>query len=319
MKALFNKLRVFILPIIILSIPLDYFFSTNLKKSNSCSGEFLVWNDIFDGKANADIAIYGSSKAWVNFNPQILEDSLNCSAYNFGIDGHNFWLEYLRHKELIKYNKKPKYIIFSLDIFSLEKRADLYNMDQFLPYMLFNDDIYKFTSSYKGFSKYCYYIPLVRYIGRRESLLDATISALNIDNSVPLRFKGYRGMEYAWNNDFETAKTRLNYYDVKIDTASENLFKLFLNECRMDNINIILVYSPEYIEFQNFVKDRKQILSIYKEYSTKYNIPIIDYSDDPMCREIKYFYNSTHLNKSGSELFSKKLARDLKNQGHIVH
>jgi hypothetical protein len=315
MKAIFVKLIIFILPIVLLSIPLDYFLSLNLKKTNSCSGEFLVWNDIFDGKANTDIAIYGSSKAWVNFNPRILEDSLKCSAYNFGIDGHNFWLEYLRHKELIKYNKKPRYIIFSLDIFSLEKRPDLYNLDQFLPYMLFNHDIYNYTSSYNGFSTYCYYIPLVRFIGRREALLDATISALNIDNAEPIRLKGYRGMEFAWNNDFATAKAKLNYYEVKIDTASENLFNRFLNECRTDSIKIIMVYSPEYIEFQDFIKDRDRVLSIYREYSLKYNIPVLDYSGDPMCKEIKYFYNSTHLNKTGSEMFTNKLVTDLKKLG----
>jgi hypothetical protein len=312
MKILFVKLIIFILPIIILSLPVDYYLSEKLKKSNSCSGEFLVWNDIFDRKVNADIVIYGSSKAWVNFNPKILEDSLKCSAYNLGIDGHNFWLQYLRHKELIKYNTKPKYIVISMDIFSLEKKHDLYNLDQFLPYMLFNGDIYHYTSSYEGFSTFSYYIPLIRYAGRREALLDAIISALNMGNSEPMRSKGYRGMEFVWNNDFATAKSKFNYYEVQIDSASENLFKLFLNECRTDKIKVILVYSPEYIEFQCFVKNRNAILSLYKEYSTNYNIPFLDYSDDQMCKEIKYFYNSTHLNKTGSEIFTDKLVRDLK-------
>jgi hypothetical protein len=312
MKALFVKLIIFILPIIMLSIPLDYFISKNLKKSNSCSGEFLVWNDIFDGKVNADIYIYGSSKAWVGFNPNIIEDSLKCSTYNLGIDGHNFWLQYLRHKELIKYDSKPKYIILNLDILSLEKRQDLYNMDQFLPYMLFDDDIFYYTSSYKGFSTLCYYIPLIRYIGRREALFDAILSALNIGNSEPMRLKGYRGMEFVWNNDFASAKLKIKNYEVKIDSASENLFKNFLNECKTDNIKVILVYSPDYIEIHDFVKNRQKILYLYKDYSIKYNIPFLDYSDDQMCREKKYFYNSTHLNKTGSDIFTNKLVRDLK-------
>jgi hypothetical protein len=312
MKELFVKLMIFLLPIVLLAVPLDSFLSKNLKKSNSCVGEFLVWNDIYDGKANADICIYGSSKAWVNFNPKIIEDSCKCNVYNFGIDGHNFWLEYLRHKEILKYNKKPKYILVSLDIFSLEKRADLYNLDQFLPYMLINEDIHQYTSSYKGFSTACYYVPLVRYFGRREAIFDAILCALKVTRSEPMRSKGYRGMEYTWTNDFSKAKSKIKNYTVIIDPASKKLFNQFLEECKKDDITVLLVYSPEYIYFQSFVTNRKEILSLYKDFSVKYNIPLIDYSDDPMCKELKYFYNSTHLNKIGSEIFTCKLVSSLK-------
>jgi hypothetical protein len=178
--------------------------------------------------------------------------------------------------------------------------------------MLFDDDIFYYTSSYKGFSTLCYYIPLIRYIGRREALFDAILSALNIGNSEPMRLKGYRGMEFVWNNDFASAKLKIKNYEVKIDSASENLFKNFLNECKTDNIKVILVYSPDYIEIHDFVKNRQKILYLYKDYSIKYNIPFLDYSDDQMCREKKYFYNSTHLNKTGSDIFTNKLVRDLK-------
>src|SRR5690606_33484347 len=109
-----------------------------LKQSNYYKGEFEVMNDIYDGEAKTDVAVYGSSRAWVHFNSQILADELGMSVYNFGIDGHNFWLQYWRHLELIKYCGKPKYIIMAVDALSLERRDDLYNADQFLPYMLWN-------------------------------------------------------------------------------------------------------------------------------------------------------------------------------------
>ena len=34
---------------------------------------------------------------------QVDFDSLNEKVYNFGIDGHNFWIQYLRHLEIMKY------------------------------------------------------------------------------------------------------------------------------------------------------------------------------------------------------------------------
>ncbi len=60
MKIIFKKVSLFILPVIILSYGVDYFLSTVLKRSNSfADGEFPVWNDLFEGKINSDIVIYG--------------------------------------------------------------------------------------------------------------------------------------------------------------------------------------------------------------------------------------------------------------------
>ena len=35
--------------------------------------------------------------------------------------------------DILKYNKQPKFIILSVDIFSLQKRKDLFESNQFLP------------------------------------------------------------------------------------------------------------------------------------------------------------------------------------------
>lgn len=132
---------------------LDLFFSAKLKKSKKdAHGEYPVWNDLYEGKINADVVVYGSSRACYHFDTKLLEDGLAKSCYNLGIEGHNFWLEYLRHKVLLKYNKKPKYILLSIDIFTFQKRAAIFNHDQLLPFMLYNKDMRKYTKTYNQFS-----------------------------------------------------------------------------------------------------------------------------------------------------------------------
>lgn len=311
MKPFLIKLIKTCLPILILSLPLDYLISMNVRKSNSCNGEYIVWNDIFQGRVASDVVIYGSSKAWVGFNPQILEDSIGCSVYNLGIDGHNFWLQYLRHKELLKFNPSPGIIILSVDMLSLEKKNDLYNLDQFLPYMLFNKDIYEYTSSYNGFSAIDYFIPLVRYAGNREALINAILYGFNMPKSDPMRIKGYRGIEVQWNLDFDNARSLMTDYEVNVDPEVKELFERFLIECRTSEIKVIIVYSPENIDNRNFFRNRSEIMDLYHIFSDKYNIPFLDYSNNPICQNKEYFYNSTHLNKKGSELFSAVLGRDV--------
>ncbi|PLX09014.1 MAG: hypothetical protein C0596_04235 [Marinilabiliales bacterium] len=313
MKKFLIKILLFVLPILLIAIPLDFFISKNLKKSTTHAyGEYLVWNDIYSGQIDADIAIYGSSRSWVHISPEILEDSLNMSAYNFGIDALNFKFQYFRHQQLLKYNKKPKMIIVSGDIFSFEKEEEFYNHEQILPYMLWNKDYYKNRKIFNGYNTLDFIIPLIRYTGKTQELIHAFKLSANIKNPHPMRIKGYMGMQRTWNSDLEKAKKEHGSLKIKIDQDLLNLFDKFLIECKNNDIEVILVYSPEYIEGQTFIENRDEIMNLWEGFSEKHNILYLDYTQDSMCYNRDYFYNATHLNKNGSEIFSAKLAEDIK-------
>lgn len=313
MKHFIKKLLTFLLPLILLSYPIDLGISYLLQqKEKVFAGELEVWKDIYNSNINCDIAIVGSSRAWVQINPEILKDSLKLSTYNFGIDGHNFWLQYLRHSEYLKYNKKPKLIIVSVDLFTLEKRIDLYKHSQFLPYMLWNKEIYKFTISYKGFNKIDYYIPLVRYFGERTSLNYSLSKLFSKNNNEKLRNNGFAGKNKQWNSDLEKAKKEKGQLIIDIDKETIRLFKSFVKECKRNGTELILVYTPEYIEGQCFVSNRKDIINIYKDISYKENVAFYDYSNDSICFNKTLFYNASHLNMKGANIFTQKLAHDVK-------
>jgi hypothetical protein len=316
MKKFLINILYFLLPAIIMAYPLDSIMSHFLRQSDKYAGEYEVWNDIYDSKANCDIAIYGSSRAFLHISPQILSDSLGVKVYNFGIDGHNFWLQYLRHLELLKYNKKPKSIILSVDVFTLQKRKDLYQLDQFLPYMLWNSNIHEYTHSYIGYNCLDYYVPLIRYFGKTYSLTLIQRNIVNGQSNIHCRQNGFWGRDKEWNADLENAKKNQKFYEINTDSTSIELFEKFIKECKSNNIDLIFVYTPEFVEGQKFVVNRDQTIKIYKDFSIKYSIDFYDYSNDSMCLEKKYFYNSLHLNKTGAEIFTRKLAHDLKARTH---
>ncbi|MFT4643964.1 hypothetical protein ABXT64_08890 [Candidatus Marifrigoribacter sp. Uisw_064] len=314
MKKFIKTLLLFFVPILLLLYPIDVFISKNLKKSNAIFGEYEVWNDIYNSKIKADVLIYGSSRAWVDISPKILEDSLQLEVYNFGMDGHNFWLQYLRHVEYLKHNNPPKQIILAVDINSLQKRDNLYLHEQFLPYMLWNKNIKEFTETYEGFNYFDYDIPLIRYAGNSSIVKNAITMGVKNENNTPYRTKGYKGINKTWSNDLEIAKSKMKNYKIKLDTASVVLFDKFLQECKNNNIKVSLIYTPEHIEGQKFIKNKNLITDLYKKHAEKYNLLYLDYSKDSICLDKSYFYNATHLNKTGSEVFSKKLVNDLLSQ-----
>lgn len=312
MKSFFTKLLLFLLPLLLIALPLDHFLSKRLTKSESyMEGEYTVWNDIYNGVINTDIAIYGASRAMVHFDPVIIENSLHRSCYNFGINGLQFYHIYLRHLEYLKYNEPPKFIILSCDNASFGKGQNLFNEDQFLPYMLGNSNMRKYLDSVNSFSFSDFYLPMIRYHGRRNAILHALGKRSEEEEYIPPREKGYIGMERDWNTDFDIAKDQLGTYYITIDSLSIQLFNKFLAECKANNIEVLFIYSPEYIDGQLFVENRDDIIKIYEDYSLKYDLKFIDYSDDEMSFNKDYFYNTTHMNKHGAELFTQKLCKDI--------
>lgn len=306
MKKFIINCAFFIMPFILISLPLDFYYSNKLKSTNECAGEFEVWNDIFEGNINCEIAIYGSSRAWVHINPEIVEDSLSLNTYNFGIDGHNFWLQNLRHGKIMKNNKKPQLIIYSVDIFTLQKRKELYNMNQFLPYMLWDIEIYNSTKSYVGFSIFDYYIPMLRFRHNTE-----IFTATKTYNQA-LRNKGFKGMQKEWNNDLDNARKTMSSYAITLDTTSVKQFESFIKSCKSENIEVVMVYTPEHIEGQKYVSNRSDIIGLYTKLAKSYDLLFFDYSDSELCQDKKYFYNSSHLNATGADIFSKTFISDLK-------
>lgn len=298
--------------IVIVSSLLDIFVSNQLEKSRI--DELSVWNDIYSGSINADLVIHGSSRAWVHFDSKIISDSLNLKVYNLGIDGHNFWLQCFRHSELLKYNKTPEFVIVSVDAYTFYKRPDLYESTQFLPYMLNNKAIEEATNSYLGFSFLDYHLPLVRYYGRSDAVIQAFNVFNNLEISNSVRVKGYKGQNRVWETGGENLEIIMHGYRLEPDRKTIDLFDKFLDDCSENNVKVILVYTPEFYYYQHYLLNREEIFDMFKYFSEKYSIPFYDYSNDSISYDKKRFYNSLHLNKDGAELFTKKLLFNLRNE-----
>tara|TARA_B110000971_G_scaffold221949_1_gene271808 strand:- start:12618 stop:13556 length:939 start_codon:yes stop_codon:yes gene_type:complete len=312
MQKFLKKTLLFLFPLVVLSFVLDGVLSSKLKKTTTLfKGEYAVWNDIFEGKIDSDILIIGSSRAWVHFNPTMITEQTGISCYNIGIDGHPFLLQNTRYDILRKYNKKPKTVIVSLESNSFFKRPDLYNSSQFLPYLRTNkDDLKEPLLKFKGFNKYDFVLPLIRYYGNFSVLKEVLLSSSNSTNRV----KGFEAHAKKWNSDLLNAKKKYKSLKVKIDTTTLNLFKEFVKKNKAEEIEVILVYSPEYIEGQEFISNRDSIINLYKKISDENKISFIDFSNDSISYKKEYFYNATHLNKKGANLFTQKLIDTLNNK-----
>jgi len=309
MKIFLVKICLFALVGLAGFVPLDNYMSSRLAKDSwYCFGETRTWHKILEGEVDSELYIYGSSRAWNHINPAILADTLGVSCYNFGVDGHNFDIQHLRHQLLLKYTGQPRYIIHSLDGFTLRKRPDLYLRDQFLPFMLRYREFMPVMLTFKGFHWTDFYVPLLRYHERRKALKQV-VKNWDVKNFPDPRKNGFK---YYPDTELEVKEDKLTQYPIPQNDSIIAEYEGFIKDCIDRNIELILVYTPEFHIHQKYVSNRAEILGTFSRLAEKYNLAFFDYSSDSLCYDTRNFYNYLHLNETGARQFSQSFAHDIK-------
>lgn len=308
-----KKIIFFCLMLSILSFGLEYLITETLKKSSA--EPFLQWNTVFNKKINADIVINGSSKAWTQFSPLILQDSLNSSVYNLGVDGYPFLMQEAKYNLYKRNNISPKIVIQVASTNTLGKREGLYRGYQFSPY-LSDSIINKVTSQYIGLSNIEKKMPLLKYSGEYNNILKGLINSFSNGKLYKSNLvRGYYGRPWDWDDSFNKfKKVNSNGITNIISEQSKSKFEKYLADCLRDEVILILVCPPSYFEAQKLINNYDEIMKIYTNYSKIDGVYFLDYSSSYLSTNKLYFYNSQHLNKKGSELFSQLLAEDIKNK-----
>lgn len=311
MKYFIQKVILFSLILLGVFYCLDKLVTSGLRQSNSLTHDNL--SKLYNGKINADLIINGSSKAYVQVSPKIIDSTLNLNSYNLGLDGTPFVPQKLQYELYEKYNTPPKMIIQIIDFGALGKaEGDLYNYIKFAPYLNLNL-VQETTKLYNGFSTASYYLPFLKYSGKPLEVTDGILSTLNIHFAPSKLQKGYFERDIPWDGTFEKFKTTYKKGISKKPNAQTcKLFEEYLANCKQKNITVFLVHPPVYHEYLPFDLNRKTILEYLNTVSKKYDMPFMDYSDNSISLHKKYFYNSQHLNKQGAELFTQMISDDIK-------
>ena len=126
--------------------------------------------------------------------------------------------------------------------------------------------------------------------------------------------RGYLGKNSQWDG---TALSKLDSITCACDTSAINLFVNFLEKVTSDGTKVLFVYAPIYYQAREKMVNEREMFEMYDSIANRFNIPILDYNDIPMCYDTTYFYNATHLNKTGAELFTTKLAHDIDSIGFL--
>ncbi len=304
MKKFLYKILLFALLVIVCALGLDFFLSYRLRQNQNRM--YAAWNQMYNDSTCYDLVINGSSRAWTQYNPLILDSILNLNSFNLGIDGSAINRQVIKYKKYCELHGNPKCLIQNID-FGTMSYTQGYEREQFFPYFFYDRDLLNEYDCYENFSWGEKFLPNYRYIGSDDVITEALFHD-NKKHFFEYLTKGYFGRYKKWDG---SVLHEMDSVSCIIDTNALNLFSGFLQDEIANGLKIIFVYAPIYIGAREKMVNEEEMFAMYDSIAKKFDIPILDYNDISLCYDTAYFYNATHLNRVGAELFTTKLAHDI--------
>jgi len=273
------------------------------------------WQNTLEGKINSDVIIMGSSRGFVGYNPKIIEYKLKLKTYNISYNAGGYKLQLSKLNIYLKKNRKPKVLIQNLDLAHFDENDILPEEFQFIPF-LNNSDIDDLVMSYDSKYNYLKYIPLLKYNQNLKLLKNGiytNFKNFNIENGTT--YQGYCPQNRIFKIEQHNLKRieKKSKQDLDINREKKILKKMmdFYKLNFGSSTKIIFVWAPENKLRLNKAYDSlkspliKEINLIQKNNK---NIYFIDLSHHVISKNDDYFYDTFHLNKKGSEVFSQVLS-----------
>jgi hypothetical protein len=292
---------------------LDAAITSGLRQITT--SQYGATNRILLGDVNAQIVITGSSRAVSHYDPRIIRSVTNLSAFNLGRNGSQTDMQVAVLKAYLEHNQKPEIVVHNLDAFSFVTTREVYDPAQYVPYLK-DKEIYQPLRHINENIWRSRYLPLYGYVV--DDMRFSWILGLRgfLHWSPPEDFYlGFNPRQTKWTDDFQRFKASTpNGVSWPIEPSGIYLIEELIRLCRDKDIQLILVYSPEYAGMQTMTDNRTQIFNIFRQLAKQNDVPFWDYSDWQYATNTDYFTNSQHLNADGARIFSIDLANRLKAQ-----
>lgn len=250
----------------------------------------------------ADVLVFGSSRASHNYVPEVFEDSLGMTFYNTGRDGNGIIFQTTVLKSVLK-RYTPKLII--LDYYGdFKEEVNAYDrLSSLLPYYRTHEEVRKIVELRSRFEK----IKLISEIYPFNSeILSIGIGNLEINKKRFPENKGYIPLYKEWQTKIDSVST---YQMYSVDSAKYLALKEFINIVKNSATKIVVIYSPI---FRKFVKNQE--IEICNDICIAEDVPFWDFSKDTLFLNNRHLFQDVqHLNQEGAIIFSDILVTRLKN------
>lgn len=254
-------------------------------------------------ECNADVIIFGSSRASHHYIPDIIGKALHMRVYNAGRDAQSILYHYALLKSMIQ-RHLPQKIILDLNFKELAVREQDYaKLIYLLPYYHDFKAVKEIVNLRSRFEKLKFLFKSYPY---NSTPLSAIAFSINIDHPM-IRAKisdadGYIPL-YGQLSDNSKPKTTA-HTAFELDTVKLNYLKTFIKTCVENNIDLTICISPSY--------HLTQLDTATRNILHQAGVKLLSFSNlDSISGVPEYFRDASHLNHKGAVKFTKYFAETM--------
>ena len=254
-------------------------------------------------KTEAEILIFGSSRAANIYDPRIFESQLNLTCYNAGRYGYPIFYHYGLLKASIK-RHVPKIVILSIDAGNFSINQEAYDrLSSLLPYYKDHPEIRPVVNLKGRYEK----LKMISSIYPYNSLVlpiiqgNASINKLRAES-----INGYIALTEITSGPLATFDYTL---EKKLDSVKINTYRNFIRSSKEAGIQLLVVCPPYLVN----ATGTDLSIQTAKQIAAESNVTFLDYSSDTLFTSKPYlFADYRHLNEKGVELISNSVIEKIK-------
>ena len=297
-----NKNIQFIIFLVVFVVMLDFtlgnIYDSLYFSDKSRNNDRLVHSVL---ETNEDILIFGSSRAIHHYNPKIIQDSLNLTCYNVGVNGQNIYFHLALLKSAVERNK-PKIAIldlFSIDFKETSSKNDKENLSVLLPFTNRSESSLS-TVLLRGKSES---IKLKSFIYPFNSLQYQILR----NNFHPFNnsYQGFIPIHKEYKGDLEVKTIKNRPFDnIKMSALYE-----FIELCKEKNIELFIFVSPSYLTNTG----TSNYMIITDKIKNKFDLNVNSFQNDSLfLKNPQYFSDPGHLNSIGADIYTTLAVETIK-------
>lgn len=258
----------------------------------------------------SEIVVLGSSHAMAHFIPEIIQDSLHESAFNYGANGQKLLFSRAIY-EIRKRRSKPKMIILNVDedwFFDKHNQQD--RMSDLFPYYGTAGDII-----FRDFSRKDRFIGHLKFLSRTFPYNSTIVHVIKYAIKPQYDFRGYEPLYGTVDSlqlklQINAEKGRSNVQLPQPDDDLIGLFTQLIDDINKNNIRLYIIFSPELLK-PDYAE--RYIDQEIKKICDSTGTPTLDFSNNDIFNNNKLlFHDFGHLNDSGARIFTGMLIDSIK-------
>ncbi len=253
---------------------------------------------LLKGKINKEVIILGSSRGAMDIIASQIERETGKSAYNIAFPGSNVEFHDFILKTLLKYNKKPKTIIFAVDdpFELIPTSSTSYRFDRLYPlvkYDYINKELV--NRGDRNFTSWFLCLARLNKTNFTLKIKPTKFDSIMSCGSMPIKFA---------SSDFESEfNSNSTIYNIRNESdVKKKSFLSILNVCKKNDIQLIFAFPPNFKNHNKSFENRIRQFAISKSEFFIYN------TENPVYKNKLYFYDESHLNIKGAKIFTSELS-----------